>query len=462
MNRVAKVRVSGFLSLLLLAGCSTQHYEVTMTPKGDGVERTLIVSQSVNDSSKRIPAANGEVDLLAAAFGQEVPSLLDGRHSFRGLFFRNMPADVGGHGTYWRFHSPCGSATGYVERFRGDDDLVGELDARRKAVGELIDLADRWAEQELGESPVFPSIRKALQTTIRRDLENLSCLIYLSTMSEKKGDDIDRDVGARVIQYLLERGYVTLADLPIVMRALADFHESRGEDQIVTFGQDFAIRLFGLDDNETTRNALTIFTDEEHLGQSLMQFLKTTPEYIALQHLVVETGEAADTDPFDVLEVLIYRALLPKSVYGSDRLILRLKTIQPPFGTNGVWNPESSSVIWDLGIEPRQTFAGREIPRICYAVWTEPKIEYQKSHFGKVVFTDQELLTFCLWYRGLTADETVEWNVFTESLQPGELLDEQLKSFRFRAERTSIEGENSDQESHAKTMIELIRKSIRK
>ncbi len=445
-------------AVLLSAGCTTQHYEITMTPKGESVERSLIVSKSGSDSSKRTPIANDELTRIAAEFGHAIQPPADGHHYFKAIFSRNMPEDVGGHGRYVRFDSPCGSVTGYIERFRGDDDLVGELDARRKAVGELVDLFDRWIEQEWGRAHVFPQMRKALTTTIRRDLENLSCLIYISSASERKVEDARDDLVARITQYLLEHDYLLPEDLPILDRALSDSNEKRSKEQVGLWMQTLTIRLCGLPDDQTTRYVLRVVADAERFQESLRVFLSGTPEYRELKRIDPDNNDDPDK-PFEVLVDPIHRAFLPKgALRETDHVALRLNASRQPYGTNGIWNPETAAVHWDLQIEDRDQDINGEIPRLCYAVWAEPKEDFQKSHFGQVVFTDQDLFTYCVWYRGLTPEETKEWDAFIESLQPGEALVDQLRGFRFQAEVPDVK--KKDQKSLAAPMIDLIRKKI--
>lgn len=447
-----------FWSALFVTGCTTQHYEITMTPKGDDVERSLIVSKSSGSDSKRTPVHEDELTEIAAAFDRDVLPPIDGKHFFQALFSRNTPADVGGHGTYVRFDSPCGSVTGYIERFRGDNDLVGELDARRKAVGELVDLLDRWIEQEWGSAPVFPQMQKAMTTTIRRDLENLSCLIYISTVVDKPTEAAQNDLGARITQFLMERHYLLPEDVPIWARALSDSDQTRGEEQVGRLMQTLTIRLCGLPDDQATREALKMLADAKRMQESLKVFLSGTPEYRELKR--IDSGNNNDPDKsFELLSLPIRRAFLPKgSLRESDHVVLRLNTSQRPYSTNGNWNPETAAVHWDLQIEARDPKFNGEIPRLCFAVWAEPKEDFQKSHFGQVVFTDQDLFTYCVWYRGLTADETTEWDAFMESLQPGEALVDQLREFRFQDEVSGAK--KTDQKSLAAPMIDLIRKKI--
>lgn len=444
---------------ILFIGCSTQHYEITMTPKGDRVERTLTLSRTSGSETNFLPVAIDEVNQIAAAYHHEVPPEMNRHFRFQARFWKQLPNDVGGHGTYVNWTSPCGSVTGYIERFRGSDDLIGELDARREAVAQLIDLFDRWGKTEWGTAVWFQRFRESLHSTVRRDFENLSCLMFISQMSDRKPDDIHDDIAARIVQYLLERKYLEPEEVPLWFRALRESPSSHDEKLSLALMQSFVIRLFHLPDDPQTRASLPLDFEDKALTQRLEQFLAKTPEYRELQRI---TGED-NLEPFDVIERLLYRAILPMGVLKpSDHVVLRLDTAQQPLKTNGTWNAERKTVEWDFSVEANSDEMegideGHQIPRICYATWAVPNTEYQQAHFGDVLLTGEDLSMYCLWYRGLTIDEAREWDQVIDGLRPDDELRSKLRSFRFAGEPAKP-SEDDDPRSLADPAVELLLK----
>lgn len=448
------------LYAVLLAGCSTKHYEITMTPKGDRVERTLAVAQTSGSDTNFTPVDADELSRIAAAFQQDVPAAVNRHFRFQSLFSHALPNDVGGHGTYVRWDSPCGSVTGYIERFRGDDDLIGELDARRAMVGTVIDLLDRWAEHEWGTATFFPRMRESLRTTIRRDLENLACLTYIASISEKPAEDVHRDLCARIVQYLLERQYLDPNDVPQLVRSFVDPDETRNHELILKLQQTLVLRLCHLADDPAARDGLQPEGNANDLLKRLTLFLETTPEYHALVQQAADVDDDREIDPTEVITMPLQRALMPHGfLRPTDHVALRLESGVRPFSTNGVWKADQSIVEWDFRIETRidQTKDGHPLPRLCYALWAEPQSEFQKTHFGGVVLAGEDLSTYCLWYRSLTPAEMKGWDTFVEELRPGDDLSEKLAAFRFPGEAVSS-ADDGETKSLATTAVQLILK----
>jgi hypothetical protein len=152
------------LACLVLAGCSSPTvYQLAVSPDGVAMRRELMV---VN---------GGELeDMLGTIF--PVPVIKDGVSRYSGSF-DTVPADIGGSGTWQRVTSPMGSVYIYAERFRGDDDLVGQIEARLRATDGMADLLIAWFESELSGDPGWPVLRAFMDTQLRHDMKNLSLYI---------------------------------------------------------------------------------------------------------------------------------------------------------------------------------------------------------------------------------------------------------------------------------------------
>lgn len=147
-----------------------------MTPREGQLERKLTVFEQRMDGEKWVDVAveDGELARIAAQYGVDVPKSGGPRHSFSQKFAGRLPDDVGGYGTYTRWSTSLGTATAYVERVRGDDDIAGDLDQRRAAVQRLVALLIGGLEKELAGTPEWPKLRGFLDGEFRRDLVNLS------------------------------------------------------------------------------------------------------------------------------------------------------------------------------------------------------------------------------------------------------------------------------------------------
>lgn len=170
------------IGMVAVAGCQVRKYELEMTPREGQLERKLTVFEQRKDGAKWVDVAveDGELARIAAQYGVDVPKSGGPRHSFSQKFAGRLPDDVGGYGTYTRWSTSLGTATAYVERVRGDDDIAGDLDQRRAAVQRLVALLIGGLEKELAGTPEWPKLRGFLDGEFRRDLVNLS--IYIKSL----------------------------------------------------------------------------------------------------------------------------------------------------------------------------------------------------------------------------------------------------------------------------------------
>jgi hypothetical protein len=429
------------LSLMAASsGCTTHHFDITLTPRGDGVDRTVSVWRTTSQNSERSSVGNDELTLLAQVYRHDIPAAVDRTHTFRAEFAKQMPQDVGGHGFFERYKSPCGTVTAYVERFRGSHDLIGEIEARRQAADQIIDLLVRWSETEFGQDPLFPKAKLILTTTVRQDLENLSCFVYFGIGSEASENVMDAMV-ARVSLFLVERNYATPSDLPMLARAMDDLDKRGDPQRLGVLLHQVVLRQLDVRSGEEASNAFALLRDVERTQASLLEFLRTTPEFRELRELSAKLEPDSNVDPSDVITTPLARALLPATfLQATDQVTLQLLSGREPYKSNGEWDAMNRGVNWDFRVELREIKRGSAIPSLCYALWAQPDVEFQMSHFGKVVLDDDSLLQYCLWYRGLTDSEIAEWNTFVNGLTPDN-APERLRKFRFRGELVISEPE---------------------
>ena len=115
----------------MLVGCTTRHYELEMKPVDRKLRRKITTWAQPTDNQKK-PLADEELAKMAALYETDVPKDTGPEHSFSKTFSDQTPDDLGGAGTFTRWVTSLGSATSYLERVRGDDDIAASLERRRR------------------------------------------------------------------------------------------------------------------------------------------------------------------------------------------------------------------------------------------------------------------------------------------------------------------------------------------
>ena len=148
----------GALACLALCGCLAAHncYQIEMRPNGDGFHRELTCWRTGGGDKSPIRTVDqAELARIGKLYPRPPTSPDAAKRIFAGRFQGNTPSDVGGAGSYTRFTSSLGSASCYVERFRGNDDLEGLLARRRQAADRAVDAIIEWFSAEMGGDPRF-------------------------------------------------------------------------------------------------------------------------------------------------------------------------------------------------------------------------------------------------------------------------------------------------------------------
>src|SRR5882724_10081227 len=156
---------------LLVTGCPRNEYTVKLKPRGKVMERKLLFYCADGTDTNGVPKYQDFSTNELAAIAKEYPAgsvTQDGeRHFAAGEFAGEMPDEVGGAGSYTNQDTSLGSAGFYLERFRGNDDLVGMTEERFKAADQLTDLLIGWSKAELGGEAHYPELRRFLDVDFR-------------------------------------------------------------------------------------------------------------------------------------------------------------------------------------------------------------------------------------------------------------------------------------------------------
>jgi hypothetical protein len=467
---VAWVR-PGILAMLMLAagGCEERIYEIDLRPHGDRIERRLTVKRrDLRDQKPKCLVADDrpevddrrELERIARAYQTKAPSLPRREASFSGAFGGTLPRDVGGDGHYVHYESPLGHVRVYVERFRGDDDIYSSLEARRKAVDQLVDLLVGWFGSELSGQPDWPRLRTFLDQQFRTDLQNLSLFVWSTNVRNIfESTDSLAEVAVRAAQYLVERNYFSYDELPTLRRELGDAWD-RGRPTALWdhIRRLIAARAGGSE--ASWKQSLGFLSDETAMETSWHRFFWQSPYFkehvadIKREHREVRgsTSNGPDTKSIispkfveekegDLLRDLLGTAFAfsPHFLSDASRVQATLRVPRKPFWTNGKWNEKEQRVEWSPLIAERLTPNREkaplafEWPTLCYAAWDEPDDGQQKQIFGQTGLTGPQLLDYCLWYQGLTGSEKKEWDAFLPTLKDNQPAS-RLKAFRFSNE----------------------------
>ena len=434
--------VLGWLTVVLaVSGCIRNSYDVELTPRGPVVERKLGFQRQKTQNGKEVlelPEAD-ELSRLARAYQAAVPERATRHYDFRGEFRGRMPDDVGNFGTLTNWHTQFGSASVYIERFRGRTDLVADLDERRAAAEKFCDLIAGWLKTELETEPRFPALKAFLAGDFRRDVQNIGLYVWMLASRRHAYDDdatsgrsplenLERyaDLLARLQNFLTERGYISVEQWPEVARALNESANEQHNHLLALLQRQVATRM-GLAADGPIPPTLGFLADKPRFTASLDKYLRSTDDYRRLA-----AGQESRPPPMDVLKEPLARMLFDLFLGESDSLNLRLKLPSAPLLTNGRWMVENSVVRWETTI--RLPGKSDPWPATAYAIWCEPNIENQTKTFGRVVLTRDSLLTYCFWRASLTEDEAQKWDELIDGLAPGPTLMEKLKAFRFPTE----------------------------
>jgi len=422
---------------LMLTGCPHNQYIVQLKPEGNRIERTLIFYRedgvNTNTGAPNYQAFDA-AELAAITALYPAPGLTnDGaRHVIRGEFTNELPHDIGGVGTYTNLVTSLGTAGFYVERFRGNDDLAGMADRRFKAADQLADLFVGWSQMELGREAGYDKLRQYLDADFRRDLKNLGAYCWEGQLADSYKTNASEEFAVRLGQYLFERGYFTIGEVPGL------FGAASGDDPQVLMRriQRLVARKMGVPETAPVPASLAFLADEATMEKSFEKYLAGMDFYRAkLKQWEEDKKLKPDTKPPEPSEVVndAVGDLVEFNLFGQpDHLAVRLSLSGTPVHSNGRWDEALKQVLWETDIEGRTNAS--HFPFFCYASWAQADPAYQKKHFGRVIITGDGLTQYCLWRSSLDAPRGGRWDAFVDGLQPGSGLMEKLDAFRFPGE----------------------------
>jgi len=467
---------------LLSVGCSTIHYQITLKPDGDAIERTLVCWQESKDPAGKLEDfPKDRLSEIAGVYGAELPKKLKQKHTFKGRFVGEMPTDLDNSGTFTKWHSPFGTVSAYSERFGGTDDIAAQIKALEGAANRTVDLIIAWLDSELASEPKWKELRPIIDTKVRRDLANLCHTLLLAVggfdlgqldSGSKEPDpaiySVLSNIALRMTQYLVEHGYIEVVDIPLVMRAFSDVDNEFTNQCFSSLIQKWIKKQLKMGNSESLPSSFDFLTRRESMAESFERYLKTTPEFKLLKEK--QGNELENGERFDA-----FRVITP--IVGGDDALLKdmALTLMPlkdgreievalhcsvrPITTNGRWNEAEKQIRWQtlkqgsFGLSP-----------MMEAIWAEPNVEEQRKRFGSVVLTEAKLGAYAIWYAGLSKDEAKEWGSFVETWKPGPELIRSIELFRFTFDQPieRINGKLETPQSLADTPRDIIVEALKK
>jgi hypothetical protein len=425
----------------VVTGCPHNQYVVQLKPRGNIIERTLVFYREDGVDTNGTPNYQlfdaAELAAITSLYPMQSLASDGGRYVVRGEFTNELPDDVGGVGAYTSLTTSLGEVGFYVERFRGNDDLAGMTERRFKAADRLADLIVGWSQMELGQEPGYDKLRQFLDVDLRRDLKNLGAYGWEGQLAGGYKTNASEEFAVRFGQYLFERGYFTIGEIPAL------FREVSGNDPqaLLLRIQRLVARIMGVPETEPVPASLAFLADETMMNKSFDKYLAGTDFYRArLKQWEEDKKLKPDTKQPEPSEVAndAFGNLVGFDLFGNtDHLAVRLSLPSSPVHSNGRWDEALKQVVWETDIEDRTNAS--HFPFFCYASWAQADQDYQKKHFGRVVLTGDELTRYCLWRSSQDKQDGDEWDAFIASLQPGNGLVERVDAFRFPGEPDQAE-----------------------
>ncbi|HEY5041059.1 MAG TPA: hypothetical protein VIK53_03580 [Verrucomicrobiae bacterium] len=423
---------------LVVTGCPHDQFIVELKPQGDHIKRTLVFYRedgvNTNTGAPNYQAFEAAEKAAITALYPANSLTNDGeRYAIHGEFSSAMPGDVGGAGSYTNLVTSLGTAGFYVERFRGNDDLAGMTERRFKSADQLADLFVGWSKMELGRERGYDQLHRFLDVDFRRDLKNLTAYWWEGELVNNYKTNANEEFIARFGQYLLERGYFTVGEIP---KLIGDVSGNDSQDLLRRI-QRLVARKMGVPDTEPVPASLAFLADETTMEKSLDKYLAGTDLYrVKLKQWEKDKKLKPDAKKPEPEEVMADVAgnLIDFQLFGPtpDHLAVRLSLPASPVHSNGRWDESLKQEVWESDIAERTN--STHFPFSCFASWAQPDPDFQKEHFGKVALTGDELTEYCVWRSAQNPQTGDAWDAFIASLQPGSELLAKLDAFRFPGE----------------------------
>jgi hypothetical protein len=227
-----------------------------------------------------------------------------------------------------------------------------------------------------------------------------------------------------VLQYLEERGYLRIDELPRDLAAIVD--DGRVEEIVVRW----LARGMGREGDAELRKRLSDLLDGSDSEEKLARAYEKA---------------GIDREALEARMKTLPSGLVPLD-FGTDPLVeLILRTGVEPVDTNGFWSEKERAVRFETTLD-----AGHVLAPLAYALWSVPDDAWQKAHLGRVAVEGEKLLDLALWEAGLAPEPRAAWDRALDALDPAKDLRAQLRAIRV------TDPDDDDPEKGAETILESL------
>ncbi|MFT4541551.1 MAG: hypothetical protein ACI835_004012 [Planctomycetota bacterium] len=431
--------------LLTLASCAEDRYWVEITPEEGGFTRRLAVARRDGDLRSLYPQAGAIqtsdegtaledllVQHLLQTYGGSLPE--GGRVSgigVQGYFEVATPDDLGGAGFLKRIDSPMGQSWVYIERVRGDDDLIWQRRRRKEAYDLLFELQVDFFNTVFESEPKWATVRELLVGPIREDLLSFIELIVIEGgYVQQPGREIDDELAAatmsRLYLFLHERGYI--AATAVAWLLTMDSLEVNAATADRLSGGRLSV-LSELLSSLESEEVQALFNEEGALEQSFEAFRDNSRHLASMRVWYAKdraASEPAELGAEELFERLLNAALGVRLLQDFDVVNVRVRCGVEPVISNGKWLEDEASLIWEIQVD-KEREGPVSYPQILFANWVLPNEASQTALLGGVGLGGKKLSEFTSWWHGIGPEQQARWQ---QAQATGELSMELLRAWK--------------------------------
>lgn len=396
------------MAMLAAVGCQEDRYRVHVTPTDHAFDRSIKLfphGANTGDDAQALRSTtitDAELTGVAAVYNATADS-----REFGARFEEYIPADIQGAGFLTSVSDQFGMLGFYVERPRGQRDVVASLDRVRSAQDLIVQLAIDDARERFADEAWRDDLLDVIDRKIRPELEAIGLEMWamnhvLSAAPDMEMNDQHEgfytEAGARVVARLVERGFVTPSE--VISLGMAPGIESTKPDAaaLLELAQSKLAKLVGAHAAPEVWGAYEAAFSDESLDP------ENDPSVLAWT-------EECGGSPF-------------LAAFGMDGLLsnydgveLTLKTNVEPIATNGLWNEEKGTVGWTLHVDPDRNATTWTAPT-AFAVWASPDESSQQAIFGMTRLSGDELADHLLWLATRSPADQEAWRRLVDEIKP--------------------------------------------
>lgn len=408
-------------SVCMLAGCVDDQYRVRVEPTDDGLERSIEITPGkpglgalpggINvgddeDASSRID--DSELESLAKLYGAHEPSL-----TYSSMFGDRVPPDVQGDGFLSRMESSLGEIAAYIERPRGERDIVKSLERLTSAQDLFIEVAIEDLGNRFAGEPWLPALLEWIEDVVSHEFRAVGLEIWALRAGWRNGS-VDEFVDPDDAEELDLDDWRTISVATMLGRmALRQVEAGRIQPHELS---RLASAILSADDDvfpDLAAGELPGWLVDVIGEEGVRRLLEESEEgdlYEDEHPKVLEWESRWDGD-------LLSAALGVDGMFEDfDAVSIELVIGAEPLITNGKWDAQAGSISWEFHVPTEPSSTAWTAPT-ALAIWATPNPETQRAIFGHDAIVGRELAELVLWINGLEETDRSDWDALIHTLQ---------------------------------------------